>query len=242
MPRATFLDAVAALRDVDRPTLEQLAAGARRIPAEGKVLLVGRERGDESLFVLAAGTAAHSVCTPAGAARVVELHRPGELFGEESLCCARDPNAIVELLPGAFALEISGPAVRWALERSPGLARALLENLARRSQRMLARSQWIRGRLAIERLCAFLMHHVEGDGTPQALRLPARKEAIASYLWISAEVLSRSLAELARRRLIAARGREIEIRSPERLGELCGGGAGACASCFGCARGALWPG
>lgn len=242
MLAAASFGAAPALRGVDPPTLERLAAQARRVPADRNAFLAGRDTPGASLYLLARGAAAHWISTAAGAARVVELHRSGELFGEELLYCARDPDTTVELLPGALALEIPGGAVRRALERSPALARALLENLARRSERMLAHSQWIRGRRAIERLCAYLMHHVEGDCAPQALRLPARKEAIASYLSISAEVLSRSLAQLVRRRLIAARGREIEIRSPERLGELCGGWAGACASCFGCARGALWPG
>jgi CRP-like cAMP-binding protein len=206
---------------VDQAALMVLVRGARLADARG----AEREPG---LLVLLNGRAA----VFAGE-KVVELPGRGELVGEEHVFGAAG-RTTARLLGQATALAVRADALRGALEFSPRLARALLENLARRELRILQRMECHMSRRSLERLAGFILRQLPARDAPQTLRLPAPKAVIASLLSMTKESFSRCLAQLTAAALITVCGRQVRVPAPCRLAEVCDCPAG-CTACDGSA-------
>lgn len=208
-----------ALAGVDRTVLATLARGARLVDARGA-------DPEPGLLILLRGHAAVLARD-----KVVELPGQGELVGEEHVFGTAG-RATARLLGQATALAVRADAVRSALEYSPRLARALLENLARRELRILQRVECQANRRGLERLAGFILRQLPARDAPQVLRLPAPKVTIASLLSMTKESLSRCLARLSGAALITVCGRQLRVAAPCRLAEACDCPPG-CTACDG---------
>lgn len=229
----THLLEAKALQDVDSSTLAMLARAARLIAAQRPRDTEVCRNSSRYLFLILGGHAA--LCSHG---KVVELPGVGELFGEEHVLGAVSANTVT-LLGHATALAIPASAVRSALDDSPGLARALLLNLSRRSLSVMERMQWYANRRALERLAAFLMQKLPASDGPCDVKLPASKTIIASLLSMSKESLSRCLAQLANQAGITRGGSVVHVPVPWRLAEVCRRG-GDCADCGRCRHAERW--
>ena len=237
-PIRAFLESARAFRHVERPTLMTLARSSRFVNAEHGALLLDGDTGSAALCLMRKGHAAVMAASGPAAGQVVELPGAGEMFGEEHVVGAAGATE-VRLLGDALALVVPGHAVLLALDESPGLARALLENLSRRSVRMVHRLEWQANRRAVERLAGFIMQQLPAGDEPKNLRLPAPKTILASLLSMTKESFSRCLAQLVAEARILVRGKLLHVPRPWRVAEVCGRG-GRCTVCAECPRGGLW--
>jgi CRP-like cAMP-binding protein len=219
---------------VDYATLLTLARSAKLVDARSAGQTQATPGRSPGLLVLLSGSAA--VGTPD---KVVELPGQGAVVGEEHVFGVAS-RCTVRLLGQATALAIPAEAVRRALEHSPRLAHGLMANLARREIGLVQRMECHASRRGPQRLSGFILRQLPARDAPQLMRLPAPKVIIASFLSMTKESLSRSLARLAAAALISVRGRQLQVPEPRRLAEACDCPA-ACTACDGmaCAAGTV---
>jgi CRP/FNR family transcriptional regulator len=213
---AAHLARTGALQGVEVSTLQLLARHARLVHAGSASGRHAPPRVEAALLVLLSGHAA--VATPD---KVMELPGRGAVIGEESLFGAHS-RAAPRLIGHASALWIPGEAVRYALDQSPRLVRALLANLALRQLRIELRIECRLTRRAAGRLAGFILRQLPAArGAPQSFQLPAPKVDIASLLSMTKESLSRNLARLSASGLVGVRHRRVLVPDAARLAAAC---------------------
>ncbi len=222
-----------ALQGLDAGALATLGDAARLIAAGDAAETGAGGNGAACLFLMVSG---HAAVWSHG--KVVELPGAGELFGEEQILGPASPTRVT-LLGDATALAMPAATVLSALEYSPALARALLQNLSRRSLRVMERVESHAKHRALERVAAFIMRELPATDGPCDVKFPASKTLIASLLSMSKESLSRCLAQLAAEARITRHGRVVRVPVPWRLAMVCSRGRD-CADCGGCRRAGGW--
>jgi MFS family permease len=122
-----------ALRSLDRPALAELAAQSRLLEvAPGAAIVHEGAVSDAAYFVVAGRTFAHRA---AEVGRVLEVHSPGDFFGEIAALTGVPRTATVSAEQPATVLEVPAAQLR-KLMRTPQINRVLLGKLAERMLRM----------------------------------------------------------------------------------------------------------
>jgi CRP-like cAMP-binding protein len=194
--------------------LERLATP--RAYAAGEVVVSADEPGD-ALYVLAQGKVKVVLYGESG--REVILHvfkAPGDFFGEMSLLDDEPRSATVIADAPSTLLVLSRAAFQAHLARQPRTALRVLRELSRR----LRRADAVIGDLALldvyGRLAGKLrdLARTEGVETPDGwvVRDRPTQAEIAAMIGTSRETVSRALADLARRGLVALSGRRLLVR------------------------------
>jgi CRP-like cAMP-binding protein len=236
---APFLARSRLFRETGPEIQAQLARFAQRVVAARGNVVVRPGEPPGGVFIVAEGYVALSVHEDREREKVVEICGPGESFGEDCLMSATCAFT-ARVVSAGLLVHLPQQAVLEAMDRHPGVARAILRSVSRK---ILQATQQIGGsatRSGLQRLAGYLLRHLGADErAPAKIVLAVPKRVAASLLGLSKETFSRLLAVLAARGLVEIKGRTIGIPSPEALVELCHEGAG-CASCGGCPRGDGW--
>jgi CRP/FNR family transcriptional regulator, dissimilatory nitrate respiration regulator len=209
------------------PLFEPLdAEQRRRVLESARVLRLERgqilfTRGDpaQGFYLVLEGTIKLYLLSPEGEEKVVEVMQPGQTFAEAVMFMEQEAYpvnaaALTNLRLAAF----SNAVFIQLLRESPGLALRMLATLSRRLHGLLHQIDELALQDATHRLVAYLLMLPREVEDTIALDLP--KQVIAARLAITPETLSRTLAVLRERRLLAVEGDRILLLDPEGLHRL----------------------
>jgi CRP/FNR family transcriptional regulator, dissimilatory nitrate respiration regulator len=198
------------LRDEE---LARLAAAATRRPLRRGDVLFRQHQPPAGLYALIYGGVKLTLRAPHGRERLVDLVEPGKSFGEAVLFLDR-PNLVTATAScDSLVLQVPKEVVLAELARNPVFARRVIGNLAHRVEGLVRELQSYRTDSGAQRFVAWLVRRpgVADARGEASVTLPAAKAAIAAQLKLSPEHLSRILRELAVKRLVAVRGRQLRI-------------------------------
>jgi len=115
----------------------------------------------------------------------------------------------------AVVAELPREPLRQLVERQPGLAMRVIQNLAREHQTVASQTHGLMHLAAPARLAQWLRQNAKpGGGTPQGqavVRLSERKRDLAAQLAIAPETLSRLLRSFTRQGLIDVAGYTVHV-------------------------------
>ncbi|GAB4576789.1 MAG: helix-turn-helix domain-containing protein [Roseibium sp.] len=159
------------------------------------------------LYELVKGSVMLYKLLPDGRRQVVEVLRPGDIFG---LAAGEENDCTAETLTDAEVQEIDLRQV----ERSDELQRTLTRCLTNQMRVLHEHAVLLGRKSAVERVASFFMHLVperggagcvgprEEDGDGYDLQLHMTRQEIADYLGLTIETVSRVVSDLKRRGVI----------------------------------------
>jgi CRP-like cAMP-binding protein len=183
-------------------------------------------KGDQplGLFLVIRGHVKLALLSTAGNEKIVELVGPGQCFGEVALLTETAYPFFAQSVRDATLLFMPKEVVLELLESVPAFARCLLMNLAGRTHMLLQDVETYTQHTSSMRVIAYLQRlcqDLDDQGDCVAITLPTSKQILASRLNLAPETLSRILHDLSEARLIAVRGRKIQVASRQRLHSYC---------------------
>jgi CRP-like cAMP-binding protein len=208
---------VAMFRGLSREDLARIAAGSSALHAQrGEILF---QRGDPctGFHSIAYGQVKLSICTPAGAEKVIEILGPGRSFGEAVMFTGGIYPVGATALADSLILHVRSQALFAELEREPQLARRMLAALSVRLHMMVRDVEAMTLHSAAQRVIGYLARLEDEGGERGAATLPAQKSLVASALSLTPEYFSRILHDLAAEGLIRVEGRRIQILDADAL-------------------------
>ncbi len=203
---------------------EHLANGSRfQRAAEGDAVVEQGAAGT-TLFVIETGRVKIETHTPPADPVILDVLGPGEVFGELALLTRRPRSADVVAIEPCVFLCLDHRDLRAAIERSPAVALALLDNLATRIIDLgeLVRSFAVSGlepRLA-RRICALAESHGTRDGDGVRLDLPLTQSEWALLSGASREAINRQFRLWAETDLVKLESGALQILNLEALHKL----------------------
>lgn len=201
--------------------LLQLEAIVRRRPPCGKDDYLYR-RGDafRSVFAVRSGSFKSLSADGPDRQRVSGFHLPGELVGLDGIGGGRH-GCSLQALEHSSACEIPFDRLEALSRRLPGLQRRVFAILSEEIARDRRTRILLCGHTAEERVSAFLLglsgRFARMALSPVRFLLPMSRGDISQYLGLALETVSRALADLKRRNLVAVSRREIRILDGEAL-------------------------
>jgi len=173
-----------------------------------------------TLYVVHEGRIRISRLSSGGQDRVLRILGPGEVVGESAFLTGRCPENDAIAVENARMCMFDHARLTGLVRTYPDIAMAMLRAVSARlasAERMLAA---VTSADVTARVAAYLLdcEVIAGDGGRVRVRLPAFKKDIASFLGTTPETLSRTLAGLARKKVIVLLGHaDVEILDMTRL-------------------------
>ncbi|HEX5199094.1 MAG TPA: Crp/Fnr family transcriptional regulator [Actinoplanes sp.] len=173
-----------------------------------------------TLYVVHAGRVRISRLSAGGQERVLRILGPGEVVGESAFLTGRPPENDATAVENTRMCVFDHGRLADLVRTFPDIAVAMLRAVSARlasTERMLAA---MTGADITGRVAAYLLdcEVARGDGGRVRVQLPAFKKDIASFLGTTPETLSRTLAGLAREKVIVLSGHaQVEILDMPRL-------------------------
>ena len=194
-----------------------LARAARLVRARRGEAVLRRGEPVAGVYAVAEGLVNVALRGAGGAERVLRFVGPGETFAEAAALLGRDSAVDAVALADSVLVLIPAQPLRRLLARDAALSGRMMDLLAERMLNLLSEIEASELRPAGERLAGYLLSLARPADGQVIARLPATKTLVASRLGMKKETLSRLLHDLAGRRLISVRRREIAILDREGL-------------------------
>ncbi|MDP1535729.1 MAG: Crp/Fnr family transcriptional regulator [Burkholderiales bacterium] len=213
---APYLATLPLFRELDRDEINRIAAATLLIEApRGSVLF---RRGDlcSGFHIVIFGQIKLALQKDQGGEKVIELLTAGQSFGEAMMFLDQPYIPTAEALADTKLLHVPRSAVFAELDRDPRLARRLIASLSMRLHHLMRDLESYTLQSGMQRVIGYLLSLIEDPGDTQ-IKLPARKNIIASRLNLTHEHFSRILHELALAGLICVHGQEITMANIEKL-------------------------
>ena len=183
-----------------------------RVPRGGVVFRQGEPCA--GLHVVVEGQIKLALENARGDEKVIELIGPGSSFGETALLLGEPHAMLAEAIADTVLIQLGRDAVLEEVRRNADFSGRMLQAVCRRLAQRTRDLESVTLHSGIQRVTAYLLLQLPDgvNGTPVAIRLPAKKSIIASRLNLTQEHFSRILHEIQAAGLVRIRGREIEIR------------------------------
>lgn len=179
------------------------------------------ERSDR-LFIVNDGIVKLSKLSEEGKEQIIRFLFPGDFFGQFALLQEKNHYADAEALSPAVICTIRKQDFLPIMAQNAKLAYRFLLAV---SERLAQADDWM-GTLRLmdteRRLAKLLMAFYERNDGQTEIRLPVQKKELAALIGTTPETLSRKLAELDQRGILAVARSRIVILQPKRLSELAG--------------------
>ena len=153
--------------------------------------------------------------SPAGKEQVIHVFRMGESFAEAALTTAEGYPADARAAEPSTVLLIPRGPILALLGRRPDLALRMLGSMSQHLRVVVSLLDDLTLKDVETRLVHWLSERAAGRAG--AVRLPGTKRMLAAELGTSSETLSRTLANLRDRKIIAVAGQTITIRDADAL-------------------------
>ena len=215
-----FLRNLPLFRELDLCELEAIGAATTEQRVTAGTVLFRRDDPCVGFHVIVLGRVKLALLAPSGAEKVVEIVGPGQSFGEPLMFIDRPHVLYAETLADSLLLLIQKSAILETIERNPGFAQRMLNELSLRLYRLVADIEGYTLKSATERVTGYLLAALPDDtgrGRPAEVVLAASKSVLASRLNITREHFSRILHELSQAGLIRVSGRNICVLDPAGL-------------------------
>lgn len=201
---------------LDAEQRRQVLASARTLHLDRGQTLFARGTPARHFYLVLEGTIKLYLLSPEGEEKVVEVMHPGQTFAEAVMFMEQEAYpvnaaALTDLRLAAFSNAVFVELLR----ESPELALRLLGTLSRRLHGLLHQIDELALHDATRRLVAYLLTLPRDAEDRIDLDLP--KQVIAARLAIKPETLSRTLAALRERQLLAVEGDRILLLDVESL-------------------------
>jgi CRP-like cAMP-binding protein len=176
----------------------------------------------EGFYVVDQGAINVHRVNASGKAQVIHLFRAGESFAEAALADNTPYPADARAVEPSSVLLVPKTAFLELLRKRPELALRMLGSMSRHLHSLVGLIDDLRLKDVQTRLAGWLLKRCPKlPGNDAALvELDRPKAVLAAELGTTSETLSRTLAELRARKLIAVRGRTILIPNPAELERL----------------------
>jgi len=210
-------------RHVSREHLDEIQRAAQSLYYPRGALVARRGELVPGLIAVAYGMVKLALRSAAGAERVIRLVGPSQTFGEVVMFMRRplpvDAVAVVDtrivMVPAEPLLAMVASDAQFGLN--------LISSLSERMHALICDFEATTMHGATERLAAYLESLAETTGAAR-VTLPAPKKLIAARLGMTKETLSRTLHELAQKKLVAVAGRDILLLDRDGLARAAGAG------------------
>jgi len=153
--------------------------------------------------------------SPAGKEQVIHVFRMGESFAEAALPAPTGYPADARAAEPSTVLLIPRGPILALLGRRPDLALRMLGSMSQHLRVVVGLLDDLTLKDVETRLVHWLSERAAGRAG--AVRLPGTKRMLAAELGTSSETLSRTLADLRDRKIIAVAGQNITVRDPTAL-------------------------
>lgn len=206
---------------VQERTLGVLLDCCRQQPVKADAIVVLPTQKAEQFFVILSGKVKVFKLSDRGDEQTLHLYGPGDTFGEAAMWAGIHYPAHAQAIADSLLLVVSRSALRDAFSRSPDLALGMLASLSSKLREFNVLIEQLSLRDVPARLAHALLAMSRRKGVP-TFHLGRTKRELASQLGTVPETLSRALAKLKSRRLIAVEGSQITILDPAALEEQAG--------------------
>jgi len=190
-------------------------------PKKGEVLF---NKGDDckGLHVLLVGLVKLFFISPHGHEKVVEIIRPGHMFGEALMFLERPYVVSAQALADSWVIYLPKTTIFEELDRSAVLGRKMLASLSMRLHQLISDIEDYSLHSGKKRVIGYLLREIPSETLSAKdhaynIHFSISKNVIASYLNMTQEHFSRILHELAELGLITVQGREIHIPDIRKL-------------------------
>ena len=214
--RIDSLRAIPLFAEVGEVDLRELASHLieRRFPRDATLIQEG-QAGDY-MYVLREGRVKVTKMSGQGREKILEILEVGSFFGEMALLDPPERSASVQSLDPVRVLALSRNGFLRALERSPGLAMAVIRELARRLRHTNRDASHIPYQSVKERTWELLQRlatDVDGDGWRISPALTHQE--VADMVATSRETVTRAMKQLKQDGCLRQEGKRYRIR-PEK--------------------------
>ncbi|MBI5630712.1 MAG: Crp/Fnr family transcriptional regulator [Elusimicrobia bacterium] len=171
-----------------------------------------------ALFFICSGRVKLVRTDKAGHSQIIRIIRGPGLAGERALVCGQPYAATAEVMEESHACFIDSGRFTQLWQAYPDLARFIARTLAGRLGESEDFVSNLSGSTVRERLAKALALQAQAQGDSLAtFMLTESRQELAELLGTSPEVVSRTLAELARKRMISLQGRRVRVLDEARL-------------------------
>ena len=188
---------------------------------KGEVLF---NKGDEckGLHVLLVGLIKLFFISPHGHEKVVEIIRPGQMFGEALMFLEKPYVVSAQALADSWVLYLPKATIFDELDCSPELSRKMLAGLSMRLHQLISDIEDYSLHSGKKRVIGYLLREIPAEVISAGsegctIHFAISKNVIASYLSMTQEHFSRILHELVELGLIVVQGREIRVPDIRKL-------------------------
>ena len=208
---------------IDDAHLEVLAAQCRPVSVPAGQVLFRRGTPSTGFYVVCDGLMQLSVSNSAGAAKVLEILRPGGAFGQAVMFLRKPYPVDATALADSELLFVPAAAVDQLLDEDPAMARIMLASMAKRLQSKVQDIAMLSLQSATQRIIAYILGAVASgpdarggtappEAGPASVELPVHKQVLASRLGMTPETFSRAIRTLTEQGLITVDGAVVHIR------------------------------
>ena len=219
--RAELLAPMQLFSGLPRPLLERIAEGAQTLRIANGSYVFKHGETHKGFYVVVYGKVQLLLPNAAGDAKVLASMERGMSFGEAAMFMNIPFPVSARASEDTMVVFIPQDTLHPVLATRPAFALQMLARMSHRLHHLVQDIAAYTQKNARNRVAAYLYEHVQ-HGDKSSVRLPDRKQAIASQLSVAPETFSRTLRQLQEDSIIRVSGYEVKIIDMKRLGELAG--------------------
>ena len=202
----------------DRPLRQLLDQCPLRQAKAGTHIVAPRQAADQ-FFVVLRGRVKIFKINARGDEQILHLYGPGESFGEAAMWAGSHFPAMAEAMDDVLLLVIPRAALKRSLAGNAELAMGMMAGLSAKLREFNRLIESLSLKEVPARLAGVLLEESRRAAS-RSFRLGRTKREIAAQIGTVAETLSRTLATLKSRRIIAVAGSAITILDEDALHDL----------------------
>jgi CRP-like cAMP-binding protein len=208
--------------EADDAQLARLCQGLQRVPLKHGETLFRHGQAATRFFFLRAGQVKLYRISPDGHEKIIEIVQPGQTFAEAVMFMGTQGRYPVscDAISDCELYAFDQQAFLTVLAESHEIGFGMLAAMSRRLHMLVNQIDSLTLQNATYRLVMYLLELAPRDAPAAEVVLTTPKHAIASRLAIQPETLSRILAKLRDRGLVAVQANQITLRDLQGLREL----------------------
>ena len=176
------------------------------------------ERSDATaFFIVISGKVKIYKLSPDGKEHTLHIHGPGDLVAEAAIFDSMRYPASCMAMEDSQLVRISRDGFLALLKTHPELALKMMSGYSKRLRQFVAKIEELSLKDIKSRLAGYLLENSSEKNGVVTCRLVYSKKELASFLGTIPETLSRALAFLKQKNLIAEKDSTIIIPDPEKL-------------------------